>query len=1039
MYWVLAAAIAVFGSAGAKMYETRFKGTTWDNEAWRITTTNLDQGHYQSRMSLANGYLGINLAAVGPFFDVDVPVNGDNIQGWPLFDRRQTFATIAGFWDLQPTTNGTNFEWLNQYGGESVISGVPHWAGLHVKVGEDLLDATVPAEQISNFSSILDVKSGVMYWNYTWTPSSGSAMNVEYSMFVHKLHVNQAAVQLRLTAEQDTSATVIDLLQGDCAVRSTTVETGSYPVWPVIWSAVRPNGIPDVTAWIFSTLVGDDSCNASSRKSITESALLGSNVSSIAQSVDVSLSRGTTSIITKFIGGASNDAFTDAASTALNASWEGADTGFDALYQSHAEEWNQILTKDSVEDFRDAEGNLPDDENVQELQITAITNPFQLLQNTVSANALAAAENNTKLVSNSISVCGLGSSCYAGLVFWDTEVWMQPGLVVAFPDAAKQIAQYRVERGPQARNNVLTAYQSSQNRTGEFSSDGAVFPWTSGRYGNCTGTGPCFDYEYHINGDIGLEFMNYWITTGDTDYFRNELFPIYEAIAQFYADVVTFNETSGRYELYNATDPDEYANFKNNVGYTMVLMQSHLNTTNAIRQRFGIEPNDTWANISNLITIPVNKEANIILEYSTQNSSIVVKQADVVLIDDFLQWPNPYTLSNLDYYAAAQSSDGPAMTYGVFSIVANRESPSGCSSYSYDLYGSQPYTRGPWFQFSEQLIDDWTLNGGTHPAFPFLTGVGGANRVAVFGYLGLRLMLDTFNIDPALPPQIPHLSYRTIYWQGWPIKAFSNQTHTTLTRGNKPLSTANTTFADSPIPVTISISGTKIYHLHQNSTLVLRNRQPALNATWPNNIAQCRPVIPNPSSSSSSSSPSSSSTQPHNPNQFPLNAIDGALSTKWQLPPSSSSSNTSSTLTISLPTPFRPIIRLQFDWSRAPPRKFRVLFHNLSLADTTTTTTTTTSRVPVLEVVRDEDVRVSEPWEPGRKREYKSNRTTVELGEGAGVWSARFATLEIWGSWADEEGMGASVAEWGVIAAEDGDGDGDGDAGGEGQNMFGEE
>lgn len=119
MGWrTLAALAALCSCSQAKIYETRFNGTTWDDDAWSITTTNLDQGHYQSRMSLGNGYLGINLAAVGPFFDVDVQVNGDNIQGWPLFDRRQSFATIAGFWDSQPTTNGTNFGWLNQYGGE---------------------------------------------------------------------------------------------------------------------------------------------------------------------------------------------------------------------------------------------------------------------------------------------------------------------------------------------------------------------------------------------------------------------------------------------------------------------------------------------------------------------------------------------------------------------------------------------------------------------------------------------------------------------------------------------------------------------------------------------------------------------------------------------------------------------------------------------------------------------------------------------------------------------------------------------------------
>lgn len=553
--WAWSAALLFSCHSQAKIYNTRFNGTTWDDEAWSITTTTLDQGHYQSRMSMGNGYLGINLAAVGPFFDVDVQVNGDNIQGWPLFDRRQSFATIAGFWDSQPTTNGTNFGWLNQYGGESVISGIPHWAGLHVKVGEDVLDASVPAEQISSFTSTLDMRNGVLHWNYTWTPTSGSPLDIEYTLLVHKLNVNQAAVQLRLTAAEDLNATVIDLLQGDCAVRSTPVDKGSFAVWPVIWSAVSPDGIRNVTAWVHSALVGDQTCDTASRRIITDSDIVGSNSSSIAQSLDVSLVGGCTSVITKYIGTASSDAFTDPASVALQAAWEGANAGFDELYESHASEWKSILTEDSVEDFRDHDGNLPEDLDVQELQITAITNPFQLLSNTISANAVLAAGNNTKLASNSISVCGLGGSCYAGLVFWDTEVWMQPGLVVTYPDAAKQIAQYRVDKGPQAHENILTAYQSSQNQTNKFSPLGAAYSWTAGRYGNCTGTGPCFDYQYHLNGDIGLEFFNYWAVTGDTDYFRRELFPIYESIAQLYADLVTFNKTTGLYELYNATDP----------------------------------------------------------------------------------------------------------------------------------------------------------------------------------------------------------------------------------------------------------------------------------------------------------------------------------------------------------------------------------------------------------------------------------------------------------------------------------------------------
>ena len=99
------------------VYETRFDGVTWDNAKWQLSTTTLDKGHYQARMTVANGYHGINVASLGPFFERDVPVDGDVIGGWPLFNRRQTFATIAGFWDSQPYTNGpydngTNFPWL---------------------------------------------------------------------------------------------------------------------------------------------------------------------------------------------------------------------------------------------------------------------------------------------------------------------------------------------------------------------------------------------------------------------------------------------------------------------------------------------------------------------------------------------------------------------------------------------------------------------------------------------------------------------------------------------------------------------------------------------------------------------------------------------------------------------------------------------------------------------------------------------------------------------------------------------------------------
>ena len=90
------------------------------------------------------------------------------------------------------------------------------------------------------------------------------------------------------------------------------------------------------------------------------------------------------------------------------------------------------------------------------------------------------------------------------------------------------------------------------------------------------------------------------------------------------------------------------------------------------------------------------------------------------------------------------------MTYAIFSIDASEISPSGCSCYTYDRYSWSPYLRAPWFLFSEQLIDDFDQNGGTNPAYPFLTGHGGYLQVDLHGYLvsDFSNILRTLRLPP---------------------------------------------------------------------------------------------------------------------------------------------------------------------------------------------------------------------------------------------------------------------------------------------------
>lgn len=483
-------------TSSPSVYNTRFANVTWDNAAWTVSTTNLDQGHYQSRLSIANGYLGINVAAVGPFFEQDVSVNDDNINGWPLFSQRQTFATIAGFFDEQPTTNGTNFEWLNQYGGESVISGVPHWGGIVVDLGSGVyLDATVDNTTISKFSSSLNAKEGIATWSYTWSPanSSDTTFDIVYKMFAHKLYINQGFVQLQIKPSADVNCTIVNVLDGTSAVRTNFTSSGMEG--SQIYTAVSPYNVQNVTAYLYSAMEASAEVDVSTLAIVTDKMYIGTNDSSIAQGASTALRAGQTTTVTKYVGGATSDGFLDPQRTAQGACMQAMMNGFHASMESQVAEWAEVFPADSVDNYTYPEnGTLPADEYVIEAAITAVLNVYYLLQNTISANALSNASY-APIDTWSISVGGLTSDSYAGLVFWDAEIWMQPGLAASHPQAVKQIANYRVERYDQAMANAQTAYQSSKNTT-SFSSDAAVFSWTSGRYGNCTGTGPCFGMSF---------------------------------------------------------------------------------------------------------------------------------------------------------------------------------------------------------------------------------------------------------------------------------------------------------------------------------------------------------------------------------------------------------------------------------------------------------------------------------------------------------------------------------------------------------------
>jgi hypothetical protein len=164
------------------------------------------------------------------------------------------------------------------------------------------------------------------------------------------------------------------------------------------------------------------------------------------------------------------------------------------------------------------------------------------------------------------------------------------------------------------------------------------------------------------------------------------------------------------------------------------------------------------------------------------------------------------------------------------------------------------------------------------------------------------------------------------------------------------------------------------------------------------NILQCKALLPPP--------------QGNKPGQFPIAAIDGAASTKWQ----PELANITSYLTVDLgESSFYPVNKIVMDWGNQPPSHFEVYFSNNTLPPFESR-----SGSELGEDVRNVtagEVEISAPWDPVTAYEIKTyigNQTNVSLAQS--VWSGRYAHLGIRGNlFAENTTDGGTVAEWNLV------------------------
>ncbi len=342
------------------------------------------------------------------------------------------------------------------------------------------------------------------------------------------------------------------------------------------------------------------------------------------------------------------------------------------------------------------------------------------------------------------SPMGLSGLGYNGHVFWDTELWMYPSILVLHPEMAKSLVEYRYQRLTAAKRNAFNhGYK------------GAMFPWESAASGVeetpvWALSGP---FEHHITACVGIAAWNYYCVTQDKEWLKEKGWPVMKEIADFWASRVERNGP-GKFDIKNVVAADEWAENVDNNAWTNAAAKAVLqNATNAAKL-LGISADPDWMNVAN--NIPILKLDNGVTREHASYNGEGIKQADVNLLAYPLkEVSDPKQIrKDLEYYETRVPNEGtPAMTQAIFTLLYARLG-DGDKAYHFFKDAYVPNLNPPLRVIAE-------TKGGTNPYFA--TGAGGIVQSILMGFGGLEITPQGITqVKSALPKQWKSLTIKGV-------------------------------------------------------------------------------------------------------------------------------------------------------------------------------------------------------------------------------------------------------------------------------------
>ncbi|MBS0558795.1 MAG: glycoside hydrolase family 65 protein [Proteobacteria bacterium] len=393
----------------------------------------------------------------------------------------------------------------------------------------------------------------------------------------------------------------------------------------------------------------------------------------------------------------------------------------------------------------------------------------------------------------SIGARGLTGDAYFGHVFWDTEIYLLPFYVATWPEAARALLMYRF--------HTLNGARAKAAKGGW---KGALYPWESADTGEETTPdsvlGPngqpveilTGKMEHHISADVSYAVWQYWLATGDDDFFLRAGAEIVLETARFWASRAVA-EADGQRHIRHVIGPDEYHEDVDDNAFTNMMARWNIargletaalldarwpDRAAALRESLALHDAELsdWHDATVRIATGFDPASGLFEEFAgfhalepvdlaafagqpgpidmligrerTQRSQ-VVKQADVVALIGLLPevFPGDTAERNFRHYAP-RCADGSSLSASMHALAAARLGDTAMALHY--------LRRGA----ALDLDPDPQSAGGVR-----IAGLGGLWQAAVMGFGGLHLAAERPRLAPRLPAEWRELSFRAC-WRG---------------------------------------------------------------------------------------------------------------------------------------------------------------------------------------------------------------------------------------------------------------------------------